>query len=259
MTQGQEVEFRRPPNEEWENIARDFKLTSEQKNTLAIVVCEALDDIIRYHKKLQSQPSRALLVYRLKEFEKAIRRLQYECRHSAELMQHFLPADTLVYIGQALTFSAMSEALGRSEFPKIVDVKIDRMRTKGERITLASIEDLARPKREALGLKYGHLILTHFIERIRAPFPGYVELARQNKGGRPAEAARRHLIYRLAEAAPEIIGKPATVAITGKFADLCTSVLQACGLPEAGIAKAIPPVVRKLRADRAKRRIGYTP
>ena len=60
------------------------------------------------------------------------------------------------------------------------------------------------------------------------------------------------MTYRLAKAAPEIIGKPAPVAVTGTFADLCTSVALACGLPEKGIAKAIPAVVRELRADQAK-------
>ena len=47
-------------------------------------------------------------------------------------------------------------------------------------------------------------------------------------------------------------GKPATVATTGRFVGLCTAVLVACGLPEAGIEKAIPPVVKKLRANQAK-------
>ena len=72
------------------------------------------------------------------------------------------------------------------------------------------------------------------------------------KVGRPADAARNYLIYQLAEAAPEILGKPGTIATTGKFVDLCTAVLMACGLPETGIAKAIPPVVRKLRANQKK-------
>jgi hypothetical protein len=250
------VELKFPPTEEWNNIVRDCKLTGAQANELEITLKDALDDIDRYYSKLQNRPSRDLLVDRLKKFDKALRHLQDECRRSAHLMQDFWPADTLAYVGQSLTFSAMSAALGRSVFPEIVDFKIRGMRTKGERITLASIEHLSRSKREALGLKHGHLILTHFIERIHAPFPSYIELARKNKGGRPADAARRHFIYRLAEAAPDIIGKPATIATTGKFVDLCTSVLPACGLPEKGIEKAIPAVVRKLRADRGKRRIG---
>ena len=70
---------------------------------------------------------------------------------------------------------------------------------------------------------------------------------------------RNYLIYQLAEAAPEITGRPATIAVTGTFVDLCTSVLLACCLPETDIAKAIPSVVRKLRADQAKRRIGRAP
>jgi hypothetical protein len=58
------------------------------------------------------------------------------------------------------------------------------------------------------------------------------------------------LIYQLAEAAPDIVGKLA--ATTGRFVGLCTVVLVACGLPEAGIEKAIPHVVRKLRANQGK-------
>ena len=38
-----------------------------------------------------------------------------------------------------------------------------------------------------------------------------------DKGGRPVDVARSYLIYQLAEAAPDIIGKPATVATTGKM------------------------------------------
>src|SRR5262245_10551037 len=37
-----------------------------------------------------------------------------------------------------------------------------------------------------------------------------------------------------------ILGKAASVSTTGKFVDLCSAVLVACGLPESGIAKAIP-------------------
>jgi hypothetical protein len=121
-----------------------------------------------------------------------------------------------------------------------------------ERVTLTSLEQDTHPMREALGLKHGHLMLTHFIERIRAPLARSIKLKSLDEGGRPADAVRRYLIHRLAEAAPEVIGKRATVAVTGRFADLCTAVLVACGLPEAGITKAIPAVVRKLRAEQTR-------
>jgi hypothetical protein len=108
-----------------------------------------------------------------------------------------------------------------------------------------------RTVREVLGLKYGHVILTSFIDRLHRPLAEWIELNRQNKGGRKPNAVRIHLIYCLAEAAPDIVGKAAGVSSTGKFVDLCTAVLVACGLPESGIAKAVPGVVSKLRRDQA--------
>jgi hypothetical protein len=250
--QAQEVVLRFPTLEQWNNIVHDFKLAPAQANTLKMMLEETLDGISRYREKLQKQPSHALLVDRMKTFEKALSDLRDECRRSADLMQFFLPNDTLAYIGLSLTFSAMGEALGKNVFPRNFDFKIEVKQSLGERITLASMEEFSRPSREALGLKHGHLILKHFIDQIHAPLARWTELKSLDEGGRPADVVRRYLIYQLAEAAPEVIGKSATVASTGKFVDLCTSVLQACGLPESGIAKAIPPVVRTLRADQSK-------
>jgi hypothetical protein len=248
-----------PEPESWANIVRDCKLTNAQANTLEITLQGALDDIDRYYSKLQNRPSRDVLVKHLKLFEKALKRLRNECQGGAKLMEFFLPSDTLGVIGQSLTFSAMSEALGRDVFPKHYDFRIECKQSHGERITLASLEQETRPTRGALGLKHGHLILTYLIQRIHGPLESWIELDRLNKGGRKPDAVRSHLIYRLAEAAPAILGKAASVSITGKFVDLCFAVLVACGLPESGIAKAIPAVVKRLRADRAKWRVGRSP
>src|SRR5262249_28588799 len=144
-------------------------------------------------------------------------------------------------------------------FPKNYDFRIECKRSQGERITLASLEKDTRPMREAVGLKHGHLILTYLIEGIHGPLERWIELDRLNEGGRKPDAARRHLIYRLAEAAPGILGKAASISTTGKFVELCSAVLVACGLPERGIAKAVPPEVRRLRADQAIWRIGHAP
>ena len=230
-----------------------------QERTLKNVLDSALDDIGRYHRKLKNQPRRGILVRRLTRFTKLLGHVRDECARSVDVMQHFLPNETLAYIGQSLTFSAMSEALERDVFPRHFDLNIDRMRAGNESITLASLEQDTRPLREALGLKHGHLVLMHLIERMHTPLARWIELNRQNKGGRKSNALRSYLIYRLAEAAPDIVGKPASVSSTGKFVDLCTAVLVASGLPETGIAKAIPAVVSKLRRDRSDWRNGGAP
>src|SRR5262249_22221591 len=187
-----------PDPESWANIVRDCKLTDAQANKLEITLKEALDYIDSYYSKLQNRPSRDVLVKHLKLFEKALTRLQNECQRSAKLMEFFLPSDTLGFIGASLTFSAMSEALGRDVFPKNYDFKIRVKQSQGKRITLASLERETRPTREALGLKHGHLILTYLIERIHGPLERWIELDRLNKGGRKTDAVRTYLIYRLA-------------------------------------------------------------
>jgi hypothetical protein len=246
--------LRFPAAREWQNIVQDFELMPTQAETLMVTLEEALDAINQYQAKLQNQPNRSDLVKGLKNFEKALRRLRDECRRSANLMEHFLPDDTLAFIGQSLTFAAISEALGKNVSPERFDfyLKIRIKREQGERFTLASVEQDTRPKRETLGLQHGHMLLTHFIKRIHQPLARWIAMKSLDKGGRPVDVARSYLIYQLAEAAPDIVGKPATVATTGRFVGLCTVVLVACGLPEAGIEKAIPHVVRKLRANQGK-------
>ena len=137
-----------PEPESWANIVRDCKLTDAQANTLKITLKEALDEIDRYYSKLQNRPSRDVLVKHLKLFEKALKRLQDECQRSANLMEFFLPSDTLGFIGESLTFSALSEALGRDVFPKSYDFKIQVKQSQGDRITLASLEQDTRGGRE---------------------------------------------------------------------------------------------------------------
>ena len=244
-----DVEIKAPSSEDWENIVRDLKLTPAQERTLKNLLDAALDDIGRYHLKLKAQPSRELLVRRLKKFAKALGELRDECERSVDLMQHFLPYDALASIGQSLTFSAMSAAFGQDVLTGRRDLKIDLVRAS---------EDTPAT-RLAFGLKHGNLLLTHFIERLHAPLARWIELDRQNKGGRPANAVRGYLIYRLAEAAPDIIGEPASISSNGTFVDLCTAVLVACGLSETGIAKAVPGMVSKLRRNQfgLARGIGY--
>src|SRR6266567_1750948 len=164
---GVRVTFPEPAS--WANIVRDCKLTDAQANGLEITLKEALDNIDRYYSELPKRPSRDVLVTHLKLFEKALKRLQNECQRSAKLMEFFLPSDTLGFIGESLTFSAMSEAVGRDVFPKNYDFQIQVKQSQGKRITLASLERETRPTREALGLNHGHRILTYLIERIHGP------------------------------------------------------------------------------------------
>jgi hypothetical protein len=182
--------------------------------------------------------------------EKAFERLRFELNRSADLMGDFLPHDTLMRVGESLTFSAMKEALGEDVSPKDTGIVIGSMIQSNNQITIASLEDHYIRHRQVQGLKNGHLLLKHLIECVHDPLKNWVVIDKLNAGGRPPKIARRYLIHRLAEMALEIIGKPAAVAKVGPFVRLCSQVLPACGLPAKGVAGAVPSIVEEMQAGK---------
>jgi hypothetical protein len=246
----EEVKFPEPGV--WDDLVRDLKLNVSQSNELKITVQHVVEDIAYYRLVRSKEPARDILTTRVKLMEKALSNLQYQVDCSIDLMTHFLPDDTMARIGRSFTFSAIGEALGKDVFPQNFDFFIGRMLADGKQVTMAALEELSRPKRGGLGLTHGHRILKHFIDAINAPLKKWLEIDKLNKGGRSPQVARTVLIHRLAEAAPGIIGKRAPVAATGSFVTLCSLVLPACGLSAKGVEKAIPPIVKPVRAEQER-------
>jgi hypothetical protein len=170
-------------------------------------------------------------------------------------MDRFLPHDMMAHIGRSFTLSAIVDALGEEVCPKNSSAVAVRMLADVSRLakenhtSMVALDEPSRARREALGLKHGHRILQHFIDAIHAPLRNWVELDKLNKGGRTPALARKYLIYCLAYEAPHIIGKPAAISTTGSFVGLCRLLLPTCGLSTRGIEKAIPPIVRQVRAE----------
>jgi len=256
-TQEETVIFAFPKPGDWKDIVRDLKLTKTQERELEITIRHVLANIESYQVVKNKLPLRGELVAALKRLEKALGRLQYELKSSANLMEHFLPHNTVEYIGRSLTFSAMGEALKKDVFPEDFDLQLERISSEGKPIPLPFLEELFQPRRRALGLKYGHLILAHFIDQVYAPLKKWVALDKHNKGGRPPKLYRQFMIQRLAERSSWIVGRRATTTPTGKFAKLCIAVLPACGFDSEGIEKAIEGVLGRMKGQqRIKRRKG---
>jgi hypothetical protein len=244
-----------PEPEVWNSIVRELDLSATQRNELEITLRHVVADVAFYRSEKDKEPERALQTTRLKRMERALGNLQGEIDRSIHLMGHFLPHDTMAHIGRSFTFSAIVGALGEEVRPSSsVDVRMlsdfRSLLAKENQISVLALDEPTRPRREALGLTRGHQILKHFIDAIHAPLKKWVELDKLNKGGRTPAMARKYLIYCLACKAPGIIGKPATISTSGPFVRLCALLLPACGLSARGIEKAIPPIVRQVRAER---------
>jgi hypothetical protein len=248
------AEIRFPEGESWGSLIRTLRLKHAQADILAATIKHVILDLGRYRKRKEQ---RSVLVQRLKLMEQAFGRLQFEMNRSAHLMSDFLPFDTLEFVGESLTFTAMAQVLGQRVFPRNFGTVLDRMKQQNEPITIAALEEHLSAQRRSLGLNQGHVLLKHFIDSVGAPLRNWVEIDKLNKGGRPANAARQYMIWRLADVAPQLIGRRAPISRTGAFVDLCEQVLIACGFPEESVGKAVEAVVRKRRdQERLPRRIG---
>jgi hypothetical protein len=93
----------------------------------------------------------------------------------------------------------------------------------------------------------------HFVERVNQPIKTWFELDRRNRGGRPAKnLARDFLLFRLAEAAPAVIGRRPTATAGRRFVRLCAAVVVACGFDDRGIERAVEKAIKELSKQSRK-------
>jgi hypothetical protein len=105
-------------------------------------------------------------------------------------------------------------------------------------------------------------LLAYLVKKINQPIRTWFAVDRLNQGGRPTKnPARDLLLFRLAEAAPVIIGRRATATARGRFVRLCGAVVVACGLEDRGIERAVEKAIKELSKQRREgfRRIPKPP
>jgi len=139
-------------------------------------------------------PPRADLVERLNLMEKAFRKVRFEMDRSVHLMNDFLSADLLMYLGRSLTYRTINDALEEDACPKDLITRIGH-EIGNRHLTIGDLEDYYANHRHGLGLKKGHLLLKHLIESVHDSLRKFVEADRLNDGGRPPNVARRVLIH----------------------------------------------------------------
>lgn len=236
------------PKKDWDILVRDMKLTPEQAWALAVALEHLSTDLDQEQARRDAMP-RARLVMRFKKIEAQLSALLAEMDRAQADMIHFLPHESLAEIGRAMTFESIGLALGRDVVPKSFKETVLAKLENNAPISPAAIKSEAFSARELLGLKHGDVILRDFLGRIHKPMQLWIERDKQNKGGKPAHMIRRCVVYYLARSAPDIIGRKAGVSETGPFVELCAAVLRAMRLPDEGVGKVVPGVVRQLRED----------
>ncbi len=155
-----------------------------------------------------------------------------------------------------MSFSAMEAALKREIRTPELRAEIESLSSECSDLRMTQLEDRLRARRQARGLENGGELLMHFVERINQPIKTWIELDRRNRGGRPAKTlARDFLLFRLAKAAPAVIGRRPTATAGGRFIRLCAAVVVACGFDDHGIERAVEKAIKELANQSRK---GFT-
>jgi hypothetical protein len=255
-------EFKRPTTEEFDELVRDQKLDERQAHQLHLVLYHVDEDLKGHRKRLEGRKPRKELVRRLRRFSDLLNDLEYEIDRSRNTMVDFLPLDALEEIGLLTSYGAMEAALNKEIRSRDLRSEIESLTADDPDFRMAQIEERLEYQRQAIGLKDGPELFAYLIKKINQPIKTWFAVDRLNRGGRPTKnPARDLLFFRLAEAAPVVIGRRATATARGRFVRLCAAVVVACGLEDRGIERAVEKAIKELSKQQRKgfRRIPRPP
>jgi hypothetical protein len=245
-----ERKVRYPTEAEFKAIVQRFELKPEQVRALNHAIARAVSSIKDYEAKNYSPEERKHLVGRIKTMEQLLRKLLYEMDRSLPDMQKYLPTNVLETIGHRSSTSFIRETLGTSLFEEGVGLNVKFLADQDNKIGLEEIEMLCAPVHAAAGLMSGPKLMHKYIKDIHAALVMWLQANKNAGNGRRPLIFRQYIVLCLAAYAVEITGKDAPKASTGRFVDLCLSVLSACGLSIKGAEKSIPSIVAKLRPSK---------
>jgi hypothetical protein len=245
--------FHRPTPEEFDVLVRDQKLDGLQAHELGLVLYHVDEDLKEYRKRRESREPRRELVRRLKRFADLFNNLEYEIDRSRKTMADFLPLDAQEEIGQLMSYGAIEAALSREIPSRDLKSAIESLTMDDPNFRMAQLEERLENERRTIGLKKGPELLAYLIKTINQPIKAWFDVDRLNQGGRPPKTVERdHLLLRVAEAAPAVIGKRPTATAGGRFVQLCAAVVVACGFDDRGIERAVEKAIKELSAEQRK-------
>jgi hypothetical protein len=245
--------FQSPTPEAFADIVCDHNLDELQAHELGLVLYHVDEDLKAHSNSLRKSKPRPELVRRLKRIAKILSDLEYEMRRYEKTLNDFLPADAREEIGVLMSFSGMESALNTEIRTRELRSEIESLSSEDAAFRMSQLEDRLLHRRQARGLESGGRLLLHVVERVNRPIKAWLELDRRNRGGRPTKnLARDLLLFRLAEAAPDVVGRKPTATAGGPFVRLCSAVAVACGLEDRGIERAAEKAIKRLCEHRRK-------
>jgi hypothetical protein len=107
-------------------------------------------------------------------------------------------------------------------------------------------------RRQAAARGRSKALLSRFVARVRAALTQELEAERQNRGGNPGQVYRRFVIQALESQFQALTGDVAVTTPAGRFALLCSGVLESIGSDTTGLDQAIARELSRVRLLRGE-------
>jgi len=248
----QEIPFHLPSKDDWEEAVRNLQLSKTGQSRLLDILRDVNADVEMQNLYVRNHLTRDKSIRKLKELEKAAKKLRTVLIENEKLLPDFIPHQPLENIGKLFTVSAINEAIGRDIRPAAPSKKmLQLLKEKNiapSRITKGDAEEADQQIRRDAGLAYADKLLVHALDTLIQPIEKWHEdRKRLSKGGRTKDQFRREFMAQLLENANDIIGEELSFDVKGNFFELCELVFNICGVSTDGIKHLISDIVRDFR------------
>jgi len=243
--------FQLPSESDWEEVTSTLRLSKSGKSHLLKLLEKIKAETDWQDLCLRNRLSRDEAVKKLKDVERAAKKLRAVLIENNKLLPAFLPERGLEDIGSLYTFSAITEAIGRDIRSKPPSKKIQQLlkahKIKTPKYTKQEIKEEELQLKRSVGPAYAGKLLVHTLDKFIQPIDEWHEERRRlSKGGRTRDNSRRNLVLDLALNAEQIIGVKPSSDVKGKFFTLCELVFKICGVSGKNLKNLISEIVREI-------------
>ena len=242
--------FQLPSKEEWEEATSTLKLSESGKACLNDLLLEIDADVRQQKLYFKNHLTRNESLEKLKDLEKAARKLRDILIENQKLLPDFIPHKALEDIGELFAFSTINEVMGRDIRPAGPSLKMLEL-MKNEKIEPVTFTDeqLAAANRQLkrnAGLSDAGKLIIHVLDTLIQPIDEWHEERRcSNKGGRSPDQSRRTFVLIMALNVEKFIGEKPSSDVKSKFFDLCELVFEICGVPKENLKNLISEALRE--------------
>ncbi len=233
-------------------------ISDEQMKEFLFLLKHMYMDLEAFNSLHLEENERKAWIKAILDIAQQVNKLKTTIDKHIDILGFVLPMNVMETIGEAFDLSYSNSILtDKNAYLRLNrDLEAHQQKTDlldAELINAELIAKLTRPRRQVVGLEQGHLLLQSFIDRLDEGLEVWIDLNKQNKGGRPRKYAREYLLFWLVYHAKTLTGHNPPNSKTSWFVDFAKSVVELCGLNAEGIGASLPKIIRDVKAKKQER------